>query len=125
MPDDGTLAPGKFYADYPLWTLHDVTLEKKVGEGGKSGIPQINFPTIGAVLALFTDTDLAKRFLDETHRSGLSILGLKDPEALLKIAEYFQKRGVKHVAIDISTKPPSAAIHPIGEFIDDVRRSRD
>jgi hypothetical protein len=122
MQDDGTLEPGKFYADYPLWTLHDEALEKKRGIGGKGGIPQINFPKIGAVLAIFTDVDLANRFLEEAGGPVMSPVALRKPEDLLSIAEHFQREGVEYVAIDISVKPPGAVLHPIGEFIDDARR---
>ncbi len=118
--DDGTLAPGKLYADYPLWTLVDETLHNTLGMPG--GVPKINFPTKGPVLAIFTDLDLAERFLRETQHGSVKPLALLIPEAVLKIAEYFEKAGVKLVAIDIGVNPPSAHLYPIEEFLDDVRR---
>lgn len=120
MQDDGTVAPGNFYADYPLWTLYDEALDKRLGMPG--GVPKINPPGMKPMLAIFTDPDLAQRFIDDLQRPDTKPLALPTPKAVLMIAEYFQKSGVENVGIDISFHPPGMQLHPIEEFIDDVRR---
>jgi hypothetical protein len=120
VPDEGALEPGKFYADYPLWTLYDEALDKKLGMPG--GVPRINPPGKPPLLAIFTDADLARRFIEDLRRPDVQPLALPNPKAVLVIAEHFQKEGVQYVGIDISFHPPGMQIHPIGEFIEDVRR---
>jgi hypothetical protein len=120
VQDEGLLEAGKFYADYPLWTLYDEALAKKLGMPG--GVPRINPPGMGPLVAIFTDVDLAKRFIEDLRRPDVTPLALPNPKAVLAVAEHFQKAGVEHVGLDISFHPPSMQIHPIGEFIDDVRR---
>jgi hypothetical protein len=122
MQDEGMLAPGKFYADYPLWTLHDKALEKKLGMPG--GVPRIDPPGMEPMLAVFTDADLAERFARALGRPDVVPMALRNPQAALAVAEFFQKEGVKYVGIDISFQPNSASLQlrSIGEFIDDVRR---
>ena len=66
MQDDGTLEPGKFYADYPLWTLYDEALATKFGMPG--GVPRINPPGMEPMLVVFTDQDLARRFVEALRR---------------------------------------------------------
>src|SRR5690349_12077699 len=102
MQDDGTLEPGKFYADYPLWTLYDAALAKL---GMPSGVPQINPRGMPPLLAVFTDADLAERFITALGRPDVKPLALRNPKAVLDVAEHFQKAGVQHVAIDISAHP--------------------
>jgi hypothetical protein len=118
MADDGTLAPGMFYADYPLWTLYDAALGQ-----GKAGIPQINGPNMEPFLAIFTDVDLAKRFIEDLRRPDVEPVALREPKAVLAILEHFQQKGIKHVGLDFSFHPGGVHLHPIGEFIEDVRRS--
>jgi hypothetical protein len=120
VQEDGTLSPERFEADYPLWTLYDSALDKRLGMPG--GVPLINPPGMGTLLAVFTDADLAKRFIEDLRRPDVIPLALREPKALLKIVEYFQQRGVANVGIDISFHPPGMQLHPIGEFIDDIRR---
>ena len=121
MEDDGTIAPGKFYADYPLWTLYSEELDKKFGMPG--GVPQVNPPEMKPLLAVFTDQELAQRFIDKVGWPGVVPLALPNPEAVLKVAEHFLGKGVEDVGIDISFHAVlTFQLHPITEFIEDVRR---
>ena len=55
MEDDGTLAPGKFYADYPLWTLWQVYDEVMVKKTGlPDGVLPVIFPPVKPRLFLPT-----------------------------------------------------------------------
>jgi hypothetical protein len=120
MLGDDLPAPEKFYADYPVWTLYDEALAKKHGMPG--GVPRINPPGMKPVLAIFTDEDLAKRFIEDLRRPDVKPLALQHPRDLLAVAEHFEKAGVEHVAIDISFHPPGMQLHPIREFISDARQ---
>jgi hypothetical protein len=123
MSDDGTLAPGKFYAGYPLWVVYDEDKERK--SDLPHAVQQVAAPDIGRILPIFTDTDLMGRFLEALNRTGKAPCALRSPEALLKVLEQVQKDGVGYVGIDLSFQLTSisANLHPIGEFIEDVRRS--
>lgn len=120
MPDDGLLVPDKFYADYPLWTLCDTTINPGAGAGM---IPPIRLPDFGGALAVFTDKDLVCRFIADTRRPNTCPLRIESPDAMIKIIEFFQQKGCAYVALDPVANPPSAVIHPIGEFLADARHS--
>ena len=76
------------------------------------------------MLAVFTDIDLVKTFIEKVRWADAEPIAIGHSE-LLAIAEHFQIDGVQYVAIDISSHPAGSSmqLHPIGEFIDDLRRS--
>ena len=120
---DDLVAPSLFYADFPLWTLLDVTLPTKDGVFGQ--IPRINGREgKERFLVIFTDSDLAAQFALDLGRPDVRPLALRFPKDAITAAEHFKKHGVEHVAIDFSFHPPGIQIREtIDEFIDSIRRS--
>jgi hypothetical protein len=121
MPDVGTLAPGKFYADYPLWTI--LNRDQQI-RGIPGSVAVVNPRGQPPMLGVFTDEDLASSFIEKV---GWNAEPLKvGPSELLAIVEHFMRTGVQYVAVDISSHPAGSSLqlHPIGEFVDDVRRSQ-
>ncbi len=109
-----------FYADYPLWTLYDEALAQRLGM--PDGIPILNPPGVGTMLPLFTDVDLAQRFIEDARRPDVTPLAIREPLGLLAIVEHFQRKGIQHVGIDLSLHPGGVQLHPIGDFIAEQRR---
>jgi hypothetical protein len=73
---------------------------------------------------MFTDVDLAKRFIEDAGWPNVRALEFQTAADLLSVVEHFQNaRKVQNVAIDISFRSTDAHIvFPIGEFIQDIRR---
>ena len=123
MLNEGAPNPGRFRAIYPLWTLCNELLERQRRIGSKGGIVLVSAPNIEAALPIFTDSDLAMRFIEAVGWPNVKLMGLERREELLAVVGHFQRaRKIQQVAIDISFDPPGAQLFvPTGKFFEDIR----
>lgn len=118
-----------FFFSLPLWFIMDrdgVELDDEAG----MAIPgqEMNFYTIEGTdrepcVALFTDEDLAQRFVDETTNEAV-VAALDTPEQLLETLSIFARQ-CPYVAFDASGRVGSVAkwVVPIGEVVKRVQRN--
>jgi hypothetical protein len=120
--------PGRFSPRYPLWTVYEAAVDKP-----GFVLPTIAAPEVGRVLPLFRSEAAARLFIEEdSHRANLVPMAMESREAVLAVAESFERSGVKHVAIDLlshppavdtylSQKPPGVQLYPVAEVVEDLR----
>ncbi len=109
--DDGAV-------DYPFWTIKSLDLERQ--HGPEFAVPQMNCPGGPSVLAIFSDDDMAQRFIDDIRLPNCEPLIIPTAADMLELVDAFRKDGVKHVGYEIWFRPPGGAIVPIDEFRDGV-----
>jgi hypothetical protein len=87
--------PASFEFTFPLWTLIHPTLKTR-------GLIEMPVPG-GKAAPLFTDNDLADRYLREHPELGHYVLGsFASPAKLLPFLDLLEKRGFTHVLTDPS-----------------------
>jgi hypothetical protein len=100
MPD-WTPAPD-FHFDYPVWTLWDENTSRAT---------TVDRRDIGRCLMIFTDLDLAQRFIEVRPKPGVIPMGILHPKELIDFAELCRQTGTTHVSIDFSFSPkPSGGL---------------
>jgi hypothetical protein len=116
--------PGRFHVVHPLWTLHNGVLERQQRIGSKRGILLVSAPILQEALPIFTDVDVAARFIEDVGWPNVKPMSFQTPKELLAAVKHFHNaRQAQQVAIDISLNPPGAKmLVPVAEFIDDIRR---
>lgn len=110
-----------FVADYPLWIIVDRARYEKAGV--PIGISKFVAQELGATLPVFTDDDLADRFLDDWQTPVVKMkLAIETQDLLYSILKELEKAGCQHVGVDISifTGKLTGRFHPIREFIEDL-----
>jgi hypothetical protein len=103
MAEEEAFDAGTFVADYPIWILCD----KGTQPGNAiAGMQKTMWPGKGMSLPVFTDHDLAQRWIEAMHRSAtVEPVALIAPDGAIKVAEYFQNAGVNYVVIDPCFRP--------------------
>jgi len=92
-----------FVAEFPVWSVVDEAIFRR--DGLIPALPKLFTPEDGAIFALFTDDDLAKRFVERLPLPGKVPVKLITPGALRVILTELQCMGCKNVGIDPSTTP--------------------
>ena len=106
--------PGRFVADLPVWLI--------VSQGFLTGgplDPLVTTADVGQVLQVFTDEDLASRYIQEQKMSGVVPLPVRTPAALRQLLEDFEKAGGGHVGIDAGQG--RARLYAVQEILDGIR----
>jgi hypothetical protein len=119
MSDDA--APEKFLIQLPVWTIADVAICQ--AKGLEPAIAIFSAPEIGKILPLFTDEDLAKRFLETVPVPGKSRVWLRTMKAVRAVIAGWYKAGVGHVGIDMSFASGgsiSGRFYPCQELLDTI-----
>jgi hypothetical protein len=107
-----------FEFEFPVWTIVDLQRFKQSGLAGSVTV-MMGSDGIGRFLSMFTDVDLAKRFIEDCPLPGKGPLALATPKALLAVLSDFEKivKG-EHVGIDVSSKPKiTGRFYPVREII--------
>ena len=94
---------GIFEFTYPIWTLHD--LEK--AQPGVVYFRKLITPDKGDVFPVFTDMDLATRFLEITRLLDCAPLPIRNAAEAVKVGKYWFQREVRHVGLDLSALVPT------------------
>jgi hypothetical protein len=118
-----------FLFTLPLWFILDrAGLELDDEAGMATPGQEMNFYTIEGTdqepcVALFTDEDLAQRFVDETTSQAV-VAALDTPEQLLETLSIFARQ-CPYVAFDASGRVGSVAkwVVPIGEVVKRVQQN--
>jgi hypothetical protein len=95
--DDELYDPKRFVADFPLWII--------VAEGfnpdNEPFAPMVmNTAEMRSILLLFTDEDLANKYIEEHGEHGRLPYPIRDPKALRELLAGFETCGGRHVGID-------------------------
>jgi hypothetical protein len=84
--------------EFPVWTIG------KISESGKSvSILRVEDAVHSACAPIFTDTDLAERFRDETidgRPGNYRVIPIKDSRTLARFVSGLSSIGCQHVVID-------------------------
>jgi len=121
MSENFELAPD-FHYYFPMHTLWD----QATGEAAVATLKQED----RTMMMLFTDEDLAEKFIAVRPRAGVLVIAILHPKSLIEFAEVAKaKKGATHVAIDVSFIQTKDGLksnrHPVAAidfFIDSVRR---
>ena len=107
--------------DLPVWVLDR--------EGAPGNAPRVKSADHGEVLAMFTDEYLAKRFIEDGQRPGVTTFEIGAKSVLLGLLDIAQESGVQYVGIDCPAGPnPRNEVgryYPIQKVIDAVRTLPD
>jgi hypothetical protein len=87
-----------FFCTLPVWTVIDPEEFKQAGV--PASIKLLNSPKFGLLLGLFTDEDLALRFIEDVGLTGRTTFKISAKEQLLDTLSSFKVIGVKYVGID-------------------------
>jgi hypothetical protein len=109
-----------FIFDFPVWVIVDQGRMQSVG------LPEaLTLATThdkGNVFPIFTDQDLAERFLRETAIPGAIQHEIPEPKDLIPIAEAASHAGITNAAFDLGTKPGSfRRFAPLAELLAHLR----
>lgn len=113
-----------FLARYPLFTIVNKAAFYK--HGLSLSIIKTNATDVGFFLPIFTDEDLAGRFIDATIEKSLRcrhmLVALKTPNALRAIANHLKTLGCNHVGLDVSFigQRITGRFYPTDEFLEDL-----
>lgn len=107
---------------FPVWTLVDVAIYQASGIERGLAVFGTDSAGIGPFLPLFTDPDLAARFLETTQMPAMVVVPLRTPEALDAILRLrcATEPELSHVGLDVSFFPgrgPSGRFYPISEIL--------
>jgi hypothetical protein len=91
-----------FRFSLPVWTI---VIDSEMHRGLPGAVSVMESPIYGLLLALFTDEDLASRFIEDAGPESRSPLRISDRRQLRALLEAFVLIGVSHVGIDC---PPLA-----------------
>ena len=111
----------EFGLEFPVWTI-GATFPITNGNEGFS-IVRINDAECGPCLPLFTDEDLADRFINlaKTERTGeYHTIVIEDPKSLAKVANCLAEKGCEYAVVDCFLRengPPSVYI-PVEKILD-------
>lgn len=105
-----------FHASIPLYTVANRSAVDRFGL--LRALPAITFAPYGNSLPLFTDTDLAERFLVELNDKSLGVVELRTKKAVRETALFLQRQGVSYAAVDCSGVAGGARFYPLQEIID-------
>ncbi|HVC98452.1 MAG TPA: hypothetical protein VND64_32595 [Pirellulales bacterium] len=113
----------KISAEFPFWTVVDKEKCEQLGLA-KSVVRFTCIQRESPVCPLFTDDDLAQRFLETYGSTGRVSVCLAEPPELLGLLTEIQAAGCKYVGFDISTigGHSTGDIPEIGEVLEWVRR---
>jgi hypothetical protein len=119
-------SPDEFHFYFPLWTLADPQLGDTMPECTRAAMAT----DLGLCLMIFTDLDLAERFIASMRKSQVRPVVMRHPQELIAVGEHQQRKGATHVGIDISFHPkPEGGFNrsggryaDIAPFIEGVRR---
>src|SRR5262249_20698321 len=112
--------------DFPLWTLG--TYIKVADRAEVFSIVRLREGKHGDCFPLFTDTDLAERFLNRVaneNRASFQILEIKNPWALADLIRSFAEATCQFVAIDyfFAKTTASAAYVQVQDFLTECDRA--
>jgi hypothetical protein len=99
---------GPFTVDLPVWTVVEVSTLNTVGFPMCAAMGMSPF---GRVQPLFTDEDLARRYIEEIGSPDRVPFAIRDDETLLSLLQLADSSGITHVAIDTPAAP-----NPRGEW---------
>ena len=112
---------------YPLWVLFSVAQLKQTGDLRKSlpFYPDLNGEKYAPV---FTDKDLAQRFVEENPEDTCELMPVEDLDRLCYILQLYQGMGVLNVGTDFSSRkfqqpPLDGQLRTIAIFLQE--RGRD
>lgn len=104
-----------FEIEYPIWTLHDPSK----AQPGRVWFRRLVEPDHGDVFPVFTDLDLATRFLELSKLPDCAPLPIKNTAQAIQVGEYWLQRGVRYVGLDLSIIPTGDGQHrKAGSFLD-------
>jgi hypothetical protein len=127
-PDDLGVDPNVFYSPGPLWV---VAVRQTVGRDEKTGDLVVNSATavVGGgpkncrFIAVFTDEDLAERFVAEQGKLDLVPVKICSPADYIGLLEGWTRAGVVHVVYDPGKAgTPARFMVPIARAADEIKR---
>lgn len=107
----------EFLFRIPVWAI--VNIANFQAKGLLSSIVTAKSPEVSDFLLMFTDDDLAKRFIEDNQASGCAPVEIKTEQALRSILIDLKKNGLAHVGIDVSNS--KGRFYPIGDIIDTIK----
>jgi hypothetical protein len=114
--DELDFDPNRFVFVYPVWTCARPGTFDMIGGNVTRG---------GKFIAVFTDEDLADRFLESRGLSGCAdLLFFEDKDTLAGALKLLQQSGFTHVAVDPAGVDVGEAAKPIDNVIRDVEDER-
>jgi hypothetical protein len=115
MAEEMDFDPHAFIFSYPVWVV-----SRKDNPESLAGGPM---PGGGKFVAVFTDEDLAERFIRQTCRESESATGaIADADAFSGFLRVMQSAGYTHVVLDPSGKPAQVKTLDIDSLLKAVER---
>jgi hypothetical protein len=110
-----------FFATFPVWTVVDAEQFRGTQNIVRS-LPVIGSDELGKFFPVFTDDDLAKRFIEDWPLPGKAPLQLITPRALWDVLTELKPLGCGHVGIDVSLRPTiRGRFYPISEVLEALK----
>jgi hypothetical protein len=111
--------PEAFVFGFPVWTVADG--EKHGQRGFPTSIVLLTVLNKGDVMAVFTDVDLARRFIEEMPLPGKVPVELLTEEDLRAILSEFQRIKGDYVVFDVSARPQlRGRFCPVKQLLDSL-----
>jgi hypothetical protein len=124
MVEDTHYDEEPFIIGLPAWTIADLVLHRSAGLPYSAVI--MNSDPLGRFVPIFTDDDLATRFIEDGALEGITAVALDSFRALRFLLTDKEAIGVENVGVDVSFKPPKRGrFWPIHEVLQDIAASEE
>jgi hypothetical protein len=125
MDDDGTLVPGRFVFEFPVYAIARKPVPPPLGP--LPTIHKVKFPEIGWTVPLFSDAHLADLYIERHPVKEAGGYPINTGQYLLWFLKQQRATGTNSVGFDISFAAGQPEAHiwawPIDQFIEEVRAS--